>query len=69
MLFRSASASNAHFGTIARYGWSFGDGINLTTATPTIFHTYAAPGTYPITATITDAGGNSQSATTQSVAS
>jgi hypothetical protein len=32
-------------------------------------HTYAVSGTYPITATITDAGGNSQSAATQYIAS
>jgi len=40
----------------AGYQWSFGDG---TTATgPSVVHSYAAGGSYPVTLTVTDRGGN-----------
>ncbi len=39
--------------TIARYDWDFGDGATLSTAGPTVSHTYPA-GTYTATVTVTD---------------
>ncbi|MEO7378013.1 MAG: PKD domain-containing protein [Nakamurella sp.] len=42
-------------GTIASYAWSFGDTTTGTGPTPN--HPYAAPGTYPVTLTVTDNAG------------
>jgi hypothetical protein len=45
------------------YQWNFGDG---TTGTgPSVEHTYLAGGTYGVTLTVTDRGGNKQTATVQ----
>jgi PKD repeat protein len=41
---------------IVTYAWEFGDGATSAEISPT--HTYAAPGTYPVTLTVTDAAGN-----------
>jgi PKD repeat protein len=43
------------------YAWSFGDGATSSEATPT--HTYAGPGTYDVTLTVTDATGATSSST------
>ena len=42
-------------GSIASRSWNFGDGATSTTANPS--HTYANPGTYTVTLTVTDNGG------------
>ena len=47
-----ASASTDTDGTIAAYAWDFGDGGTGTGARPS--HTYAAPGTYQVTLTVTE---------------
>ena len=50
---------------IASYRWNFGDGtiINGDGAPEAITHAYAAPGDYEVTLTVTDARGESNSAT------
>jgi PKD repeat protein len=48
-------------GTIVRRQWNYGDGVNSSTTNPA--HTYAAPGTYTVTLTVTDNGGYSSTKT------
>jgi PKD repeat protein len=50
-----ASASYDPDGSIASYSWNFGDGATATGVTAS--HTYATPGTWWITLTVTDNGG------------
>ena len=56
-----ASASSdpeaATGGGIAGYHFDFGDGTSADSNTPTVTHTYAKPGTYSATVTVTDAQG------------
>jgi PKD repeat protein len=49
-------------GTIVSYMWDFGDGNTGTGEGPT--HTYAAPGTYTVSLTVTDDDGATDTATT-----
>jgi hypothetical protein len=56
-----ASASTAPDSTVARYAWTFGDGMSTTTSTQTTTHVYAAPGTYTVTLTVTNSDGCSTS--------
>jgi YVTN family beta-propeller protein len=56
-----ASASVAPSSPITKYAWSFGDGTTASTTVPTVSHTYADPGTYTVTLTLTDAAGTSTS--------
>lgn len=51
----NASASKDPDGTIASYAWNFGDGTSGTGPSPS--RTYAAPGSYNVTLTVTDNGG------------
>ena len=48
----NGSASNDSDGTVASYGWDFGDGA--VASGPTASRTYAAAGTYTVTLTVTD---------------
>lgn len=50
--FSAASAENLN-GSEARYDWNFGDGATATNAGRTPSHTYASPGTYTVTLTVT----------------
>jgi len=53
------SASSDNDGDIVSYDWVFGDSTSGTGATPT--HAYANNGTYPVTLTVTDNGGATDS--------
>lgn len=59
----AANATDA-WSAVTGYSWSFGDGASA--AGPIVSHTYAAPGSFPVTLTVTDAVGNTttRSATT-----
>jgi PKD repeat protein len=50
-------------GTVASYGWSFGDNVG-TSALAKLSYTYAAAGTYTVTLTVTDNSGVPTSTTT-----
>lgn len=54
-----ASASLSPIGTIVSYAWDFDDGTQVTTASPLIDHTYAIPGSYAVTLTVTNSAGTS----------
>lgn len=49
-----AGASRDPDGTIATYAWEFGDGTHSKGSTATLTHTYARPGTYTASLTVTD---------------
>lgn len=51
----------------AKYEWDFGDNTAKVTNVKTTAHTYAAPGTYNITLTVTDKAGNKSAPTTRQV--
>lgn len=55
------STSGDPDGTIAGFAWNFGDGSTASTATAT--HSYAAAGSYPISLTVTDNRGATNTAT------
>ncbi len=59
----NATASTDVDGTIVSYGWDFGNGTLGTGVTAT--GTYAAPGTYTVTLTVTDDDGATGTATRQ----
>jgi PKD repeat protein len=45
-----ATASRTDPGTvISSYAWDFGDGRQVNTSSPTIEHSFGAPGRYPVT--------------------
>ena len=56
-----ATASSDPDGTITGYSWDFGDTQSGTGASPS--HSYSAGGTYPVTLTVTDNGGATNSVT------
>jgi PKD repeat protein len=51
----SASFDPAGPNEITKYHWSFGDGQEATTSSPTIEHEYASVGAYTVSLTVTDA--------------
>jgi PKD repeat protein len=44
-------------GSISSYKWNFGDKVSSTLTTASTTHTYALPGTYHVTLTVTDSSG------------
>lgn len=44
--------------TAPLYTWNFGDGVVITSENPSVFHSYAAPGDYGVSLTVTDSGEN-----------
>ncbi len=54
-----ASGSVPGTSPIVNYAWTFGDSSTVTTAVPTVSHTYGSNGTYTATVTETDAAGTS----------
>jgi PKD repeat protein len=64
-----AEGSTAGVGTIVNYHWSWGDGSAEDEGPqgPTITHTYAQPGTYPVTLTITNSSYQSATSVPQTV--
>ena len=57
----NGTASSDPDGAIVSYNWNFGDGSVGGGATPS--HTFAAPGTYSVTLTVSDSGGQTASVT------
>jgi DNA-binding beta-propeller fold protein YncE len=53
----NASASSGAGGAVAVYDWSFGDGGTAANGGVAPTHTYATPGTYTVTLTVTDEAG------------
>jgi PKD repeat protein len=62
-----AFSAAVEFGTVAGYQWDFGDGTSTSTVSGAVDHTYAQPGHYVITATVTMAGTGTISIGTTSV--
>lgn len=57
--FDAAAASDPD-GTVAGYAWDFGDGQTATGSQPIVTHSYAQPGIYTATLTVTDDEGCSE---------
>ena len=57
----NGSRSNSSASTVAEYEWSFGDGSTLLSASSSVTHMYARPGTYTVRLTVADADGCSTS--------
>lgn len=55
-----ASAASDPDGTVAGYAWDFGDGQTATGSQPIATHSYAQPGIYTVTLTVTDDEGCSE---------
>ncbi len=65
----NAAGSTAGVGSIANYHWSWGDGSSEDEGpdNPVVTHTYALPGTYQVTLTITNSSFQSATSAPQSV--
>jgi VCBS repeat-containing protein len=57
--FDAAASTTTPPGGSLTYSWDFGDGTTQTTGSPQTTHTYANPGNYKVTLTVTDAAGTS----------
>jgi DNA-binding beta-propeller fold protein YncE len=55
----NGSASTSSTSPIATRHWDFGDGTGRSTSAPLVQHTYAHPGRYVVTLTVTDKAGTS----------
>jgi hypothetical protein len=54
------SESNVSLGVV-NFHWDFGDGQSSTSGQGGVFHSFANPGSFPVTLTVTDRGGNVRS--------
>ncbi|HXB14566.1 MAG TPA: PKD domain-containing protein [Solirubrobacteraceae bacterium] len=63
--FGGSGSSDPNPGATLSYGWTFGDGGSASGVSPS--HTYAAPGSYTVTLTVTDSYGLKSAAATTSV--
>lgn len=52
-----ATTSTDATGTITSYAWDFGDGVTVTSAVPTVTHSYTASGVMTVKLTVTDNNG------------
>ena len=57
----SAASSSDPDGEIVSYAWDFGDGNSTETGEPQVQHSYASPGLYKVTLTVTDDDGATNS--------
>jgi DNA-binding beta-propeller fold protein YncE len=55
--FDAGGSSASDGGHVVRWDWNLGDGTELANAGPRVQHTYAAPGTYVASVTVTDQDG------------
>ena len=65
-----ASSSTPGIGTVVHYTWNWGDGGPLEeeeSQTPTVAHTYASPGSYQVTLTVTNSAYQSATSVPQAV--
>jgi len=58
-----ASASRDPDGSIVSYQWTFGDGMTAHDTTPGVYKQFMTAGTFPVTLTVTDNGGATNSTT------
>jgi PKD repeat protein len=63
----ASSPDAASGGSITGYSWNFGDGTTLTGTNADPAHTYASPGVYPVSLTVTDDLGQTYATPTQNI--
>ncbi len=55
--FNAGGSTDPNGAAITGYSWNFGDGHAASSGSPTVIHAYAAPGSYTVGLTVTDALG------------
>ena len=54
VIFDASKSYSLMSGTIVSYQWDFGDGTNITTASPVVEHTFSTVGNYTVLLNVTD---------------